>query len=121
MAARTVNSDSLVSKDTCGRFCAKPVDTNSATATLKANASRTRFCPRKLVLISRIDGWLENSVRTGQFAVKRTACAGMAQLQNHVGPNALVRAGERSSPQAQLSYQGIALVMPQIPRKPMPL
>src|SRR6266481_9772395 len=71
MAACTVNNVSLVSRDTCGRFCAKPVDTNSKTARLRGNTSRTRSCPRKPLLISGIDGWLENSVRTGQFAVKR--------------------------------------------------
>jgi len=39
----------------------------------------------------------------------------MARLQNHVGPDALVRGDERSSPQAQVSYQGFAVAMPQIP------
>src|ERR1700719_2241620 len=80
MAVSTVNSVSLVSKDTCGRFCAKPVDTNSTTAKLRENASRTRCCPRKPLLISGIDGWLENSVRTGQFAVKPTSAATIAGM-----------------------------------------
>jgi len=42
---------------------------------------------------------------------------GDGATQNHVGPNALVRARELSSPQTQLSYQGIALAMSQIPRE----
>src|SRR6266404_736114 len=94
MAACTVNNVSLVSRDTCGRFCAKPVDTNSKTARLRANTSRTRSCPTKPLLISGIDGGLENSVRTGQFAVKRTS----AHVECSRRDSRPRLSGERSSP-----------------------
>src|SRR5208282_3784216 len=71
MAVSTVNSVSLISKDTCGRFCAKTDATTSTTARLRASVSRTG-CPRKFLRISGIDRCARSSVRTGQFAVKPT-------------------------------------------------
>src|SRR5208282_1044320 len=71
MAVSTVNSVSLISKDTCGLFCAKTDATTSTTARLRASVSRTG-CPRKFLRISGIDGCARSSVRTGQFAVKPT-------------------------------------------------
>src|SRR6266436_3290540 len=123
MAASTVNSVSLVSRDTCGRFCAKPVVTNSTTAKLRANAIRTRCCPRKPLLISGIDGWLENSVRTGQFAVKpgTVKMCGDGATSESRRPGRPRPGSERSSPEAQVSYQGSALAMPQTPQNLMPL